>query len=106
MREAFVTISNIPTHVMTWGKWIEESFTTEKEVVVMLTGNPGLPGFYTKFLSTVHSNIGDDIPVWILGQAGHDNLPEGSIRKAPPLRGNEDKYNLKGQVEHKVSFML
>lgn len=66
MQEAFVNIANVPTHIMTWGHWIEESFT-KKEVIICFTGNPGLPGFYTKFLATIHENVGTDIPVWIIG---------------------------------------
>lgn len=66
MREAFVNISDVPTHIMTWGPWIEESFS-KKEVVICITGNPGLPGFYTQFLATVHETVGTEIPVWVIG---------------------------------------
>lgn len=104
MREAFVNITDIPTHIMTWGPWIEESFT-KKEVVICVTGNPGLPGFYTKFMSTIHETLGQDMPVWVIGHAGHDEPPKSSIRKIPPLAGNEAKYGLHAQVQHKVEFI-
>lgn len=69
MQEAFVNINEIPTHVMTWGKWIEESFADhEREVVICITGNPGLPGFYTQFLSTLHNNLDAKTPVWVIGE--------------------------------------
>lgn len=67
MHEAFINIADIPTHVMAWGPWIEESFE-RKEVVICITGNPGLVGFYTKFLSCISDTIGHDIPVWIVGK--------------------------------------
>lgn len=38
----------------------------------------------------------------LTGHAGHDEPPETSLRKVPPLHGNEDKYNLDAQVKHKV----
>lgn len=38
------------------------------------------------------------------GHAGHDEPPVTSLRKVPPLSGNEDKYNLDAQVKHKVSL--
>ena len=69
MHEAYVNIADIPTHIMTWGKWIEESWNdNKKEVIICITGNPGLPGFYTKFLSTMHEDLGQEIPCWIIGK--------------------------------------
>lgn len=105
MQEAFVMINDVPTHIMTWGKWIEESFTNEKEVIICITGNPGLPGYYTKFLSTLHNNLNQSIPIWLIGHAGHDEPPKSSIRKVPPLSGNESKFNLDGQIKHKIEFI-
>lgn len=98
-------ICDIPTHIVTWGKWIEESLGDTKEIVLCITGNPGTPGYYKKFVSTIHANLDPNIPVWLIGHAGHDNPREGSIRKVPPLTGNEDKYNLQGQIKHKVDFI-
>lgn len=40
-----------------------------------------------------------------LGQVGHDEPPSGSIRKVPPLLGNESKYGLDAQVQHKAEFI-
>lgn len=66
MQEAYVNINSIPTHIFTWGKWIEETLT-EKEVVICITGNPGLPGFYTEFAGTLQKELGD-LPVWVIGE--------------------------------------
>lgn len=68
MKESFININGIPTHIITWGQWIEDPFTNVKEVAIMITGNPGLPGFYTKFLTTVHQTIGNNIPIWLIGK--------------------------------------
>lgn len=68
MREAFVNICDVPTHIMTWGHWIEETFA-KKEVVICITGNPGLPGFYTQFMATIHETIDPGIPVWVIGNS-------------------------------------
>lgn len=75
MREAFVNINDVPTHIMTWGNWIEESFS-KKEVVICVTGNPGLPGFYTQFMATIHEQLGSDTPVWVIGKS--ENMHNGS----------------------------
>lgn len=67
MYEAFINILDVPTHIFTWGHWIEESFS-KKEIVLCITGNPGLAGYYTEFMRTVHEKLGQDVPVWIIGK--------------------------------------
>lgn len=67
MNEAFVNILDVPTHIFTWGNWIEESFS-KKEIVLCITGNPGLAGYYTQFMRTVHEQLEHDLPVWIIGK--------------------------------------
>lgn len=37
MQEAFININSVPTHIISWGPWIEESFS-KKEVVICITG--------------------------------------------------------------------
>ncbi|EDW92818.1 lipid droplet-associated hydrolase [Drosophila yakuba] len=103
MQEAYVNINSIPTHIFTWGRWIEETIT-EKEIVICITGNPGLPGFYTEFAGTLQKELGD-LPVWVIGHAGHDDPPEASIREVPQLSGNEELFNLDGQIRHKIAFI-
>lgn len=103
MQEAYVNINSIPTHIFTWGRWIEETIT-EKEIVICITGNPGLPGFYTEFAGTLQKEL-VDLPVWVIGHAGHDDPPEASIREVPQLSGNEELFNLDGQIRHKIAFI-
>ncbi|EDW50030.1 lipid droplet-associated hydrolase [Drosophila sechellia] len=103
MQEAYVNINSIPTHIFTWGRWIEETIS-EKEIVICITGNPGLPGFYTEFAGTLQKELGD-LPVWVIGHAGHDDPPEASIREVPQLSGNEELFNLDGQIRHKIAFI-
>ncbi|XP_030386262.1 lipid droplet-associated hydrolase [Scaptodrosophila lebanonensis] len=108
MQEAYVNINGIPTHIFTWGRWIEESLNDVNEIVVCITGNPGLPGFYTEFGSTLQQKLGGggaNLPVWVIGHAGHDDPPESSIREVPQLSGNEEIFNLDGQIKHKIEFI-
>uniref|UniRef100_A0A2M4AQQ0 Lipid droplet-associated hydrolase n=1 Tax=Anopheles triannulatus TaxID=58253 RepID=A0A2M4AQQ0_9DIPT len=106
MQESYPVIAKVPTHILTWGKWIEESLGDQKEIVLCITGNPGLPGFYTKFLSTVHECLNKEMPVWVIGQAGHDEADENPYKRpTPPLQGNEELYNLSGQLQHKIEFI-
>lgn len=39
------------------------------------------------------------------GHAGHDEPPSRSARKVPPLEGNEAKFGLAGQLQHKIEFI-
>lgn len=67
-----MNLNGIPTHIITWGKWIEESLNDVQEVVICITGNPGLPGFYTEFggaLQQELSSDGQNLPVWVIGES-------------------------------------
>lgn len=71
MRDGFVDVNTVPTHIFTWGQWIEDKFDPKfKELVLIITGNPGLPGFYTTFGSTLHNDLDKEVPIWVIGQAG------------------------------------
>ncbi|KXJ69269.1 hypothetical protein RP20_CCG028031 [Aedes albopictus] len=106
MQESYPVIGKVPTHILTWGKWIEESLGDHKEVVLCITGNPGLPGFYTQFLSTVHECLNKEMPVWVIGHAGHDEARDSPYKKpVPPIDKNEHLYNLQGQLQHKIDFI-
>lgn len=42
LQEEYVDINSVPTHIMTWGQTINETFSEEtKEIVVVIPGNPG-----------------------------------------------------------------
>lgn len=71
MREGFyVDLNTVPTHIFTWGQWIEDDFDEQpKEIVLVVAGNPGLGGFYTQFCSTIFDEL-DNVPVWVIGHAG------------------------------------
>lgn len=58
MNDNYVEINGIPTRILTLGKWIEEPFQKdEKELILCITGNPGLVGFYTNFATSLFSNL-------------------------------------------------
>lgn len=66
----------------------------------------GIPSFYTHFLETVYQQLGERIPVWSLGHAGHELPSQYAIDQSPSLYDNQDLYNLTGQIQHKVSLFL
>jgi Lipid-droplet associated hydrolase len=58
MQEGFVEVNGVPTHIFTYGQWIHDDFPKDlKEIVLMVTGNPGLGGFYTQFCATIHNEL-------------------------------------------------
>ncbi|XP_036336935.1 lipid droplet-associated hydrolase [Rhagoletis pomonella] len=105
MEESFVNISGTPTHVITWGRWIEDAIEDVPEIVLCIPGNPGLVGFYTEFLSSLYEKLGKKIPVWIIGHSGHEEVVENSKIQVPCLRGNEKLFDLDGQLQHKKEFI-
>lgn len=68
MQEAYVDICGVPTHIFCWGRWIEESLQDVKELCICITGNPGLPGYYTEFLGSLYEKLDRKIPIWLIGK--------------------------------------
>lgn len=68
-QEGWVVVNEMPTHVETWGGWIEDpAIKDSKELLICVSGNPGVTEFYSHFLSLIHSTL--KIPVWIISHAG------------------------------------
>lgn len=64
-------VNSVPTHIFTWGQWIQDKFDLKiNALVLIISGNPGLPGFYTTFASALYEELDKDVPVWVIGQAG------------------------------------
>lgn len=99
MHKSFVSVNGVATCVRTWGRWIEEKPSGSGDIVILITGNPGLTGYYDWFLKKLHDEL--KVPCWALGHAGHEE-PKDHIMDVPPLEGNHHLYDLKGQVDHKV----
>ena len=43
--------------------------------ILIITGNPGLGGFYIDFMDTLYNNLDVKTPIWCLSHAGHYDLP-------------------------------
>jgi hypothetical protein len=70
MKQDFVKINSVPTRILTWGKWITDNFDDGTEnLVILISGSPGIITFYTKFCQTIYENL-NGIPVWAIGHAG------------------------------------
>lgn len=67
MDEKFMNICGVPTRVRTFGKSLDEPFK-KKEIVLCITGNPGITGFYTIFITSLFKYLANDTPVWVIGE--------------------------------------
>jgi pimeloyl-ACP methyl ester carboxylesterase len=105
MQQAFLDVNGVRTNVLTFGKWVEESFkpSDPKDIILMIPGNPGVTGFYKMFMHTMHEKTG--FPVWIVGHAGHEIPKNNTVDPIPPLKGNEDLFRMQGQIKHKIDFI-
>lgn len=71
MKEGWIIINGVPTHIFTWGQWIEDKFDDKiRDIVLLITGNPGLGGYYLTFCSTLYEELNNEVPVWLIGHAG------------------------------------
>ncbi|KAL0278889.1 UNVERIFIED_CONTAM: hypothetical protein PYX00_000571 [Menopon gallinae] len=100
----FVTITGVPVRVDAWGgvspSDIEKNPEAKpKDLILLVPGNPGVVSFYDSFLERLHEKTKKC--VWIVSHGGHDKGAEN----LPPLDGNEDLFNLRGQTEQKKRFM-
>ena len=66
-RDGWILVNHVPTHVLTWGGWIEEPVEGDS-VMLCITGTPGLPDFYITFLSKLYECT--RMPIWIINYAG------------------------------------
>ncbi|XP_075975340.1 lipid droplet associated hydrolase sturkopf [Anticarsia gemmatalis] len=97
MRNEYVTLNNVQTHLITWGDPFD---CNGQDVIICITGNPGITDFYIDFGSELHRNTG--LPLCVIGQAGHEEVPD---EKSNVLRGQHDLFNLKGQLQHKLELI-
>ncbi|KAK4703826.1 hypothetical protein P7C70_g2392, partial [Phenoliferia sp. Uapishka_3] len=67
-------------------------------IVLFIPGNPGLPSYYTPFLTTLSAQI-PTAAIFALGHLGH------SPAHAPIAFTSRDSASLTEQVEHKVEFV-
>lgn len=71
MEESWITLNEVPSHIITWGQKVQDSFDENiKEIVLILTGNPGLAGLYTSFCSNLYNELDKQVPVWVISHAG------------------------------------
>ncbi|GAB0087751.1 Lipid droplet-associated hydrolase [Sergentomyia squamirostris] len=97
-------IGDIPTSYISCGTEILDSDST-KEVIVCISGNPGLVEFYEDFIREIYVQLGKKIPTLVVGHVGHEGYPPHSTDRMPKLADNGHLYDLDAQIQHKVDFI-
>jgi len=71
MQDGFVPVHFVPTHIVTWGGWVDDpSRNSWKDIIVVVPGNPGVTAYYVDFLDALYRDL--KIPIWLIGHAGHE----------------------------------
>ncbi|KAK9296919.1 hypothetical protein QLX08_009183 [Tetragonisca angustula] len=107
MQRAMLRLNDVPTQIITEGRWVEEGLAEygKKDVVVVITGNPGVPEFYEGFMKTVKSRVPTEVPVWVIGNAGHVQPPSNLSVTMPDDSTWNEHYSLMAQLQHKKDFI-
>jgi len=97
-----ITLLKVPVKVLCYGgvtpsQIVKNPAKKPKELILVVTGNPGVTEFYTKFASRLYEKT--QLPIWVVSHGGHEDLP------GPPLSTHPDLYNLKGQLEQKKELI-
>ncbi|KAI5644974.1 lipid-droplet associated hydrolase domain-containing protein [Phthorimaea operculella] len=95
MQFSYRTLNKVITEVITWGNPFDSK---GKDVIVCVTGNPGVPDFYIEFGEQLHKSTG--FPVC---HAGHVHVLDVESNILNPAR--ERLYNLEGQIAHKLDLI-
>ncbi|XP_023935786.2 lipid droplet-associated hydrolase [Bicyclus anynana] len=90
MNRVYKNLNKIQTPLITWG----DPFTNTENVLICITGNPGISDFYIDFGSELYKSM--LMPVCVIGHAGH----EESLDK-----NSKYLFNLKDQLEHKLDLI-
>lgn len=107
MQRAMLNWNGVPTQVITEGRWVEEGLSQcgNKDIVVIIPGNPGVPQFYEGFIKTLKTKLPSETPVWVIGHAGHVQPPNNLLSTMPNDSTWYQHYSLMAQLEHKVSLL-
>ncbi|KAI8438804.1 hypothetical protein MSG28_011176 [Choristoneura fumiferana] len=87
MESVYMTLNYIQTNLLTW----DNPFNCKgSDVIVCISGNPGIPDFYIEFAAELHKSTG---------------LPVCVTVKSNILEKQEHLFNLEGQITHKLDLI-
>lgn len=113
VREEFLLCGGVETQVIKCGPWTDlindPNGSRPKLLICVIPGNPGFSAFYVPFVKALYSLTNRHFPIWIIAHAGHVLAPQNKktdvTLEDPNAQEIEDIYGLRGQIEHKISFL-
>ncbi|XP_035449601.2 lipid droplet-associated hydrolase-like [Spodoptera frugiperda] len=90
-------LNKVQTRVITLG----DPLNCSSEVIVVITGGPGIPEFYKEFAEQLYRTT--QKPVCIIGHAGHDVFENQN--ETNDLKESWSLYNCDGQIQHKLDLI-
>ncbi|XP_066275914.1 lipid droplet-associated hydrolase-like [Branchiostoma lanceolatum] len=101
IRSEYPCVDGIRTHVMKCGDFPTDQ--GKKLLYLIIPGNPGVVGYYDKFMRELYRAHGGRIPVWGMAHAGHVTLPDDV--KKENSGASKGTYGFKDQIAHKIAFV-
>ncbi|KAJ7341485.1 hypothetical protein JRQ81_005637, partial [Phrynocephalus forsythii] len=108
MHEEFTYINGAATYIIKCGPWKDlcKNENTPKVLFLVIPGNPGFSEYYQVFIQTLYRGLKQQYPVWVVSHAGHCQVPNGlKMTEETDNSDIDDVFGLRGQVEHKLSFL-
>ncbi|XP_050357402.1 lipid droplet-associated hydrolase [Nymphalis io] len=97
MKRISKILNNVQSNILTWGNPFSDN---GQDVVICITGNPGLTEFYIDFGSELYRSL--QLPVCVLGHAGHEG---NCYNKSNESKNDLTLFDLQGQLQHKLDFI-
>ncbi|XP_045493859.1 lipid droplet-associated hydrolase [Colias croceus] len=97
MKRVYKTLNSVETSLLIWDNPFD---TNGKDVILCVTGNPGVTDFYIEFAAELYQS--HSMPICVIGQAGHEEVPH---EKSNILSSQEHLFNLEGQIKHKLDLI-
>ncbi|XP_078578781.1 lipid droplet-associated hydrolase-like [Branchiostoma floridae x Branchiostoma japonicum] len=101
IRSEFPCVDGTPTHVLKCGDFPQD--LGKKYLYLIVPGNPGVIGYYDKFMRELYRKHGGCIPVWGVSHAGHVIIPDHAKKGNSGI--SKGTYGFQDQIAHKISFI-
>ncbi|XP_011502177.1 PREDICTED: UPF0554 protein C2orf43 homolog [Ceratosolen solmsi marchali] len=102
-----VKVNEVPTEIISCTPWTENKVLQDgkQDIILIITGNPGVPAYYEEFAISLKNCLFKKLPVYIIGHSGHTKPPPNMCNYYPDIRTETHLYDLKGNLEHKAEFI-
>jgi hypothetical protein len=98
-------VNNIATEIISCNPWTDNEIIEDEkqDIIVIITGNPGIPAYYEEFAISLQNSLLRELPLWIIGHTGHTKPPDNAFNYYPNTQTEAHLYDLKGNLDHKVN---